>query len=178
MAGAASGGAANTTAAAAQQLQEYQSLILLLADADVGELHPGLGLPSVTPLASFALWDNERLKKLGRMKADPGCPKDIIRCFAKLVLAFRDLSETAHNQAVPRIGSSMPTVACASFLPPLHAEPLGPLPLVPVAKIHGVKKSRAALVNNCEDNGCHDEFWDCQSQTWAFPRGSCEHFRE
>ena len=130
----------------------------------MGELHPSLGLPTSTPLATLALWDNERLKKLGRMKAEPGSPKAIVRGFAKLVLALRELSDTANGQDVPSVVSSVPAAATLVFLPPLHDGALEPLPLVPVAKIHSGKRSRAAPVKSAENKqGCHDIFLDCES---------------
>ena len=166
MARARGTGGANTAVAAVQQLQGYQALILLVADADMGELHPSLGLPTATPLATLALWDNERLKKLGRMKAEPNSPKDIVRGFAKLVLALRELSDTANGQDVPRaFSSSIPAAATSVYLPPLHAGALEPLPLVPVAKFHSGKRSRAAPAKSAEHKqGCHDIFLDCESR--------------
>ena len=89
LARATGAGGAHTASAAAQQLQEYQALILLVADADMGELHPALGLPMVTPLATLALWDNERLKKLGRVKAEPGSPKVIVHGFSQARASFQ-----------------------------------------------------------------------------------------
>ena len=139
-----------------------------------------------TPLATFALWDTERLKKLGRMKAEPNYPKGIVRGFAKLVLALRELSDTANGQDVPSaVSSSIPAAATSVYLPPLHAGALEPLQLAPVAELHSGKGSRAAPAKSAEHKqGCRDIFLDSESPSlawpgWPFarPRSACQSTR-
>ena len=86
---------ASTEALAGQQLQEFQSLIMLLADLDLALLHPAIGVPPNTPLGALVLCDPDRLRKGSRWKAEALSTRDIIPCFAKMTLALQELGGVA-----------------------------------------------------------------------------------
>ena len=136
---------------------------MLLAESDLSDLCPSLGVPPATPLATMALWDLERLKKSSRSKAELCSSKDIVRCFARVLIALRELAETSASQTPLKV----PSFAEPSVPIQMQSNLVQPLPLVPTARvIHSAvgKRSQKTPPNLV----CHDEFFDCisSSRTW------------
>ena len=150
--------------------------MLLLSDMDASALHAGLGVPPCTPLSTLVLWDQERLRKIARWKAEPSASKDLIRIFAKLVLAFSELAEATRSQDL-NANPSARTLPGKEFMPPaprqvVQTQPVtGSLPLVPVPKAFKGKapKTVSSSASAQKDEMCHDIWCDCLPAAGTWP---------
>ena len=66
-----------------------------ISDMDISRIYPQLHAEPSTPMHSLAAWDPERLLRLSRWKPIRGNPKDVVRSYAKAILALSDLHEAA-----------------------------------------------------------------------------------
>ena len=147
---------------------------MLLPESDLSALCPSLGVPPATPLATMALWELDRLKKSSRVKADLCTPKDIVRCFAKVLLALRELAETSACQSPSRVPTEVePSVPIQ--LPMQDTKIFQqPLPLVPAARVIHSAVGKRSSPKAPQNSVCHDEFFDCISTpaTWMLAMSS------
>ena len=85
------------------ELGELGNLVLLLHDADLGVLCPSAGVPAGTPMCAMAVWDDERLRRTARWRAEPGSAKELTRAFAKVLISLHELREAAQLVDIPKV---------------------------------------------------------------------------
>ena len=74
---------------------EYQTVMACVSDMDLSQIYPQLHADPLTPLLTMATWEPERLQRMARWKQMRGEKKDLIRAYAKAILALSDLHDSA-----------------------------------------------------------------------------------
>ena len=67
----------------------------VISDMEIFNIHPPLHADPSTPMHDLATWDPERLLRISRWKQSRGQSKDVVRAYAKAILAFNGLHEAA-----------------------------------------------------------------------------------
>ena len=78
-----------------ERLAEHQTLMAVISDMEIFNIHPPLHADPSTPMHDLATWDPERLLRIPRWKQSRGQSKDVVRAYAKAILALNDLHEAA-----------------------------------------------------------------------------------
>ena len=102
---AASAGAAGAFSGS-ERLSEYQTVMAVISDMDMFNVHAPLHSDPSAPMADLATWSAERLTRLSRWKANRGQSKDVVRAYAKAILALNELHEAASCVQLPPSPSS------------------------------------------------------------------------
>ena len=66
-----------------------------ISDMDIAGIYPQMQAELGSPMHTLATWEPERLLRLSRWKQTRGNPKDVVRSYAKAILALNDLHEAA-----------------------------------------------------------------------------------
>ena len=85
----------------AKLLVEYQTIMAMVSDMQLGSICEGLALPPSMPMHGFAAFNSERLARVSRWKAT-GSSKDIIRAYAKVVQSLAELSVASQHINIRR----------------------------------------------------------------------------
>ena len=118
-------------ASAAEKLQRYQAVVALCSELDLSVLHPPMADKTPLPLCAISQWDPERLRRVARWKPSDDSGKDLVRTYAKVVLALEELENCAHRIPMHGHAPAAPTAAA----------PVLNIPPPPVASAAVVLKS-------------------------------------
>ena len=78
-----------------ERLAEHQTLMAVISDMEMFDIHPPLHADPSTPMQDLATWDPDRLLRISRWKQARGQSKDVVRAYAKAIPALNDLHEAA-----------------------------------------------------------------------------------
>ena len=120
-------------AAAADCLQRYQAIVAMASELDLSVLHPPMADRTPQPLCAMSQWDHDRLRRISRWRPAEDSGKDLVRAYAKVILALDELDSCAQHV-------SMHARASATVTPTVAAEPLN-LPTPPPTAAAVVLKS-------------------------------------
>ena len=89
-----------------ERLSDLQTVMAVISDMEIFQVHAPLHADPAAPMADLATWSAERLSRLSRWKVNRGQAKDVVRAYAKAILALNDLHEAA---ACAQLSPSPPT---------------------------------------------------------------------
>ena len=104
---------AGEAALAQDKLMEYYNLVAFASGADAAALATSLDVARGEPLGILMTWDDDKLARVGRWRREPGTPREVVRAYAKVILALRELGEACALQPL--------TAATAASRPDLQA---------------------------------------------------------
>jgi hypothetical protein len=105
-------------------LHRFQATVAMTSELDLSVLHPPMAEKTPFPLHSIIQWDVERLRRVARWRASDEAGKDIVRAYAKVVLALQELETASHRISLHGSGSTFTVPPEVLTKPPLAHPPV------------------------------------------------------
>ena len=83
------------SAAPAERLLQYQNIVAVTSDIDLSLLQPAMADRSPMPLVNIIGWGKDRLQKLSRWRSSEDPAREIVRTYAKVLIALEELESAA-----------------------------------------------------------------------------------
>ena len=88
------------------RLLSYQTVMACVSDMDISHIYPQMQADPGSLMHSLAAWDPERLLWISKWRSGKDNSKEVVRNYARAVLALADLHQSAQSLSLPACSQS------------------------------------------------------------------------